>query len=381
MRNDCYVEIDTKQIRQNVKNIIKRYNDYKYYIAVVKGNAYGHGFKIVEDIVAAGANYLAVSTLEEGLEVRKYSDKPVMLLQPIALDDLTIASENNFDITISDIDYYKEVAKSDLKLTLQLKIDSGMNRLGLDDISDIDYLIEDVKKHPNLNLKGIFTHLATEGLLDKCWDDQVSEFERLTKNIDLNMIEMVHLFSSQSLVYHPKLSYANGVRVGILMFGIYPRPLTYHGFVGFLKKLKHANTKKKYHISKPNEDLSIDVKTAFKLKSDIIQIKKIKAGEGVGYGLIFRPEHDGYIAIAPIGYADGLNLDCTNLKVKINDSLYPIVGFLNMKMITVFVDDKVKVGDTVEVYGHDIRYSSSFTHITPHYLFTVVPERIKRIYL
>ena len=186
MRNDCYVEIDTKQIRQNVQNIIKRYNDYKYYIAVVKGNAYGHGFKIVEDIVDAGANYLAVSTLEEGLQVRKYSDKPIMLLQPIALEDLKIASENNFDITISDIDYYKEVAKSDLRLTLQLKIDSGMNRLGLDDISDIDYLVEDVKKHPNLNLKGIFTHLATEGLLDKCWDDQVSEFERLTKNIDLS---------------------------------------------------------------------------------------------------------------------------------------------------------------------------------------------------
>lgn len=380
MRNECYVEVDTKQIKTNVENIIKRYPGYQYFIAVVKGNAYGHGFGVIKPMIEAGANYFAVSTLEEALAVRSLCDLPIMLLQPIALEDLKIASDHKIDITVSDIDYYKEVAKMDLALSIQLKLETGMNRLGLDKIEDVDYVINDLKKHPNLYLKGIFTHLATEGLLDSCWDDQVKEFEHLTSNIDLTKIDMVHLYSTQSLVYHPKLSYANGFRVGILMFGICPRKRSYHGFVGMLKKLKHENTKKKYHISKPNDDFNVDVKTCFKLKSPVIQIRDVKAGEGVGYGLTYRFSKDAKIAVAPIGYMDGLNLNSNGLKVKINDKLYPIVGFMNMKMITILVDQDVKVNDEVEVYGHDIRYSSDYCRVTPHFLFTVVPERIKRIY-
>ena len=81
--NDSYVEIDTKQIGKNVENIIKKYNNYKYYIGVIKGNAYGHGFGIVKTIVDSGINYLAVSTLKEAIEVRNLIDIPILCLQPI----------------------------------------------------------------------------------------------------------------------------------------------------------------------------------------------------------------------------------------------------------------------------------------------------------
>ena len=91
MYRSTFVEIDNNKLKNNVKEIIKKYHKYKYYIGVVKANAYGHGDYIVNDLIASGINYLAVSSLEEAISIRKYNKEiPILCLEPINIKYLTI---------------------------------------------------------------------------------------------------------------------------------------------------------------------------------------------------------------------------------------------------------------------------------------------------
>ena len=197
--NDSYVEIDVNRIKTNVRNIITKYNDYKYYIGVVKGNAYGHGFEIVKELVKSGINYLAVSTLKEALEVRTLVDTPILCLQPIDINDLKIAENNNITITISSYKYYQELIKKKLNLKAHLKIDTGMNRLGINKKEEVEEIYNELIDNKNIKLEGIYTHLSTIGIIDKKWDSQVNKFFNLTSTIDLNKLEIVHIYSIQKI--------------------------------------------------------------------------------------------------------------------------------------------------------------------------------------
>ena len=378
--NNCYVEINTEIIKSNIENIIKKYDNYKYYIGVIKGNAYGHGMEIVKTMENAGINYFAVSTLEEGLEARKYTDCDMFCLQPIDIDELKEASKNNIAITISSYDYFEKIKDLGFKLKVHIKLDTGMNRLGIKNERELLEIYDYVNSNDNFELIGIYTHLATLGILDKKWDNQINTFVKLTKNIDLEQVPIVHIYSSNSLVIHPKLKIDNGVRIGILMYGIVPTPVHFNGFKGKLKKIKYRYLQKRFKISRTLSDYSVNVKPALKLISSVIEIKNVKKDEYVGYGLKYKTKEDCKIAVVPTGYMDGLSLKNTGRKVLINDKKYEIVGSVNMKMITVLVDDDVKVGDKVIVIGGNIKSVSSYTGVTPHVLMTSISKSIKRIY-
>ena len=377
---ECYIEIDTKILEENIKNIKNKYNDYKYYIGVIKGNGYGHGLEIAKYITKYGINYLAVSTLEEAVNVRKMVDTPILCLQPIELDELDIAEDNNITITVSSYDYYKELIKKDINIKVHLKIDSGMNRLGLNNIDEITEIYNYLIDNEHIKLEGIYTHLATLGIIDKKWDNQIEKFKYLTSEIDLNKIDIVHLYSTNSLVIHPKLEFANGVRIGILMYGMAPREINYNGIKGKIKKFRNNYIIKRDNISKTFDKYEISVKPCLKLISKVIEIKDVDANEYIGYGLKYKTENKSKIAIAPIGYADGLSLKNSGRYLTINDNKYKIVGSINMKMITILVDSSVKVNDKVIVIGEDARSICSYIGTTPQNLYTTLPSNIERIY-
>lgn len=378
--NDSYVEIDVNRIKTNVRNIITKYNDYKYYIGVVKGNAYGHGFEIVPELVKSGINYLAVSTLKEALEVRTLVDTPILCLQPIDINDLKIAENNNITITISSYKYYQELIKKKMNLKVHLKIDTGMNRLGINKKEEVEEIYNELISNKNIKLEGIYTHLSTIGIIDKKWDSQVNKFFNLTSNIDLTKLDIVHIYSSNSLVIHPKLGFCNGVRIGILMYGVGPRPINYDGIKGHLRKIKNERLRKKYKLSKILNDYDVGVEPGFELVSRIVEIKDVEKNEYIGYGLKYKTNKKCKIAIVPIGYADGLSLKNSGRNVLINDRPYKIVGSVNMKMLTVLVDNKVDLNDEVVVIGENIRYICNYTGVTPHNLLTMVPSSVPRVY-
>ena len=112
MYRQTYVKIDNNTLTSNVKEIIKYYPNYKYYIGVVKANAYGHGMYIVNDLIKGGVNYLATSSLEEAIAVREYNKNiPVLCLEPINLSFIEKVISHNITITIESLPYLKELIK------------------------------------------------------------------------------------------------------------------------------------------------------------------------------------------------------------------------------------------------------------------------------
>ena len=129
MYRNTFASIDCNTLEKNIKEITKMY-DYKYYFGIVKANAYGHGDYIVNSLIKGGVNYLAASSLEETLRIRKRNKNiPILCLEPISHKYLDICEKNNITITIPDIDYFKDINLK-LKLKAHIKIDCGMNRLG-----------------------------------------------------------------------------------------------------------------------------------------------------------------------------------------------------------------------------------------------------------
>lgn len=376
-----YVEINLDNIKYNVETIKEVYNDYEYYIGVVKGNAYGHGLGIIKTLIKAGINYLAVSSLEEALEIRKIEKNiPILILEPIHIEELDIAIKNNITITISNYDYFKKMKKIDIKdLKIHLKLNSGMNRLGLDKKEHVHEICLTFEK----NIEGIYSHLATLGIIDKTYDKQIEKFKELVSDIDLNRVKIVHLFRSTSLESHPKLEFCNGVRLGIIMYGYNQTFLKPNSFKNKMRLKKYAKIQKKENISITYKENKTELKPAYRLITEVIEIKEINKGDIVGYAGTYKANSKELIAVCPIGYSDGLSTNYQNKKVLINNNKYNIVGVISMGMITIKVDDKVKVGDEVILIGEEVTAKMTARHIreSVHTTLTQINDNVPRIYI
>lgn len=385
MYRKTFIEINLDNIIKNVKNIIKKYPDYKYYIGMVKSNAYGHGMYVINEMINNGINYLAVSNLEDALDIRRFNkDIPVLCVEPIELDSIDVAIKNNVTITIHDIDYFKKINDQiKKKIKVHIKIDTGMNRLGIKYKDEFNEIVKLIKENDNIYLEGLFTHFATPGVNDKFYDNQISQFKYITSDIDLSKIDIIHLSSSFIMLAHPKIEIANGVRCGTILFGydIAPKKLN-NSPKNILRKIRNSYLIKKYNISKTYENVDIDLKPAFKVKTNVIQIKKIKKHEKVGYGILYEAQKDEIIATLPIGYDDGIGINHENRYVLINNKKYKAVGEISMCMMSVLVDESVKVGDSVTIMGDSITLGmmSRLNNTSIHNTLVNIGKVLPRIY-
>lgn len=367
MYRKTYVEINLDNLYSNVNNIVKKYDYYKYYIGMVKSNAYGHGYYIVNTLIDAGINYLAVSSLDEAVEIRKYNkDIPVICTEIIDDDLIDIALDNNVTLTIDNLDYLKKIGSK--KCKIHLKLDTGMNRLGIKTREEFNNIYNYIKSNDNIYLEGIFTHFGTPGINDKQYDNQIESFKEITKDIDLKTIPIVHLSSSFGLIAHPRIDFENAVRVGTLIYG-YDISLHDYGksFRDKVKKFRDNYLIKKYNISPVIRNVKIDLKPAFKLKTNVMEIRNVKKGEVIGYGKV-PLEYDTKVAILPIGYDEGIGESNNNRYVLINNKKYKCVGPICMCMMFVAIDDSVKVHDEVTVMGDSLTlgYLSRLKNSTIH---------------
>lgn len=367
MYRNTYAQIDVGNLQNNVKEIVRKYPEYDYYFAVVKGNAYGHSDKICKYLIECGINYFAISSLEEAISLRRDGIKtPILCLEPIDLKYINECIENNVTITVHDYEYFKELQKIDIQkpLKVHIKIDTGLCRLGLYDKMQIKEVVEGLRKKQNIEVEGIFTHFATDGVYDVSWDNQYAKFQELTSEIDLMKIPIIHLGRSQTLLNHSKIPFANGIRLGIILYGYNttPKPLP-DDFINKLRKLKREWYKRKHHISKTITDVELKLKPAFSLYSEVMQVKQIKKGSFVGYGRIYEAAEDMYVAIIPIGYADGFNTRNKGRQVVINNKRYSLVGVINMGMIIAKVDENVHAGDKVTLIGEELTMKEAASYM------------------
>lgn len=379
MYRHTYLKIDNQILTNNVQKIVKKYDHYKYYIGVVKANAYGHGDYIVNDLIKGGINYLAVSSLEEAISIRKYNkDTPILVLEPISLDYLNEIQEHHITITIDSLEYTKNLLEKNIsnKINVHLKLDTGMNRLGIKEKDEVTKTVDMLKSSELINLEGIYTHLGTSGINDIYYDKSIKTFEDLTSDINLKEIPIVHLNRSITLVHHKTLSYETGVRLGIIMYGFNNSIKTPTG----LRKIKRDLLIKRLGISESILSNDLDLHTAASLYSEIISIRKVQKGEYVGYGANYIAKENIIVATIPIGYNDGINKSMKY--VSINDKLYELVGDICMDMVTVRIDESVKLYDKVEFFGNKISIKSvaTRTNSNAYHILTGITTRVPRLY-
>lgn len=386
MYRKTFMEVNIDNITSNVKNIIKKYNDYKYYIAMVKSNAYGHGMYIINDLIKSGINYFATSSLEEALNIRKYNKEiGILCVEKIELDSLDTAINNNITLTIHEIDYLKNIIKkTNKKIKVHIKIDTGMNRLGVNNKDEFNEIITLINNSKNILLEGLFTHFATPGTHDKFYDIQVSNFKNITSDIDLSKIPMIHLSSSFIVLSHPKIDFANSIRIGTILYGfdIAPKRLS-NSPKNILRKIRNNYLIKKYKISKTYDDVNIELKPALKLKTNIIQIKHIKKGDKVGYGIQYEAKKDEVIATIPIGYDDGIGINYINRYVVINNKKYPVIGEISMCMMSILIDESVSINDEVTILGDGITIGqiARLNNTSMHNTLVNIGKNLPRVYI
>lgn len=379
MYRKTFARIDGDILKNNIIEIKNKYANYKYYIGVVKNNAYHHGIYVVNALIAGGINYLAVSSLEEAIEIRKYNlDIPILCLEPIELEYVYDAINNNVTLTVEDLSYLEELTTYKLKdvVKIHLKVDSGMSRLGFTCAKNFNKAVQIINENKKLYLEGIYSHFATSGISDPHWDNQLEKFKIITKDINLNIIPIVHLGRSLTLVNHPKIGFCNGIRLGISMFG-FAQSISAGNF---LQEARRNMLIKKYNISETKRENNLNLKTAFSLYTRVMAVRKIKIGEFVGYNASYEAKEDMYVATLPVGYADGVTKDFKEVVIK--NKRYQILAD-TMDMIMVKVDKSIRIGDKVEIFGDNIKVKEVTKNlgINAYHLFNQISNRVPRVHL
>ena len=345
MIRQTYEEINLKALESNVKSIISQSSEYKYHIGVVKANCYGLGLKCIKSIIKGGANYLAVSSLEEALSIRKITKEKILILEPINPKYISLARKNNITLTISSLEYLNNV--KDQEFTCHIKINTGMNRLGINSKEEFDK-VYNIIMNSNITLEGIYTHIY-KASDSKCTNNQFKKFEYITSDIDLNTIPIVHIPNSETIFNYKKKPYINGCRMGIIMYGF-------------------------------SNDIKLN--SVFSLISKVIEIKHIHSGDTVGYDGKYTASGDESIAVLPIGYADGILRHNSGRNVYITGKEYKIVGNICMDMLFVKVDDNIKVNDEAYIIKDNdhINQIASYLDTINYEVMCSISDRVVREY-
>ena len=335
-----WIEIDVAAVGKNLEAFRSVVTPGTAVMAVVKANAYGHGIEVVAPVAAKHADWLGVNSLEEALTVRELGvDKPIAILGHTELDNLEYVASGQFRQVV----YREDVAAAlsnharDRRMTarVHLKVETGTHRQGID-LERLGGFVKEIQALPNLHIEGVYTHFANiEDTLDPAFAQfQIAEFRRalaIVKEAGANP-SWIHASATSGALLYPETGF-NMIRVGIGTYGIWPSRET--------------------QLASRERGRRISLTPALSWKTRIAQIKTIKPGEFVGYGLTYQASHPMKIAILPIGYYDGYDRKLSNSgRVLAGGQAVPVVGRVMMNMTAIDVTDvNVKPDDEVVLIG------------------------------
>ncbi|MBC6975038.1 alanine racemase [Bacillus sp. Xin] len=333
---DTIVEVNLDAVKYNVREFKKHVNDKNIaMMAAVKANAYGHGaVEVAKAAIEAGVNQLAVAFVDEGIELREAGiSVPILILGYTPVDAAKDAIKYDIMMTvyrIEDLKGINEIAKEmEKNAHIQVKIDTGMSRIGLQE-EEVTPFLEELKNMKHIKVEGVFTHYSTADEIDKTYTNmQTNLFEKAVTTAKEMGIHLPYIHSSNSAgsmeLNNP---FQNMVRVGIGIYGMYP--------------------------SKEVDRTVISLQPALSLKSRVAHIKHAKKNRGVSYGNTYVTTGEEWIATVPIGYADGYNRQLSNKGYAlINGVRVPVLGRVCMDQLMLDVTNAmpVHVGDEVVFYG------------------------------
>ncbi|HIK07539.1 MAG TPA: alanine racemase [Trichormus sp. M33_DOE_039] len=337
----AWVEIDLEALAHNVQQIKQFLSQRTQLMAVVKADAYGHGAVTVAQIaLQAGASWLGVATVPEGIQLREGGIKaPILILgathTPEQINAIahwqlqpTIGSPKQALIvsnTLENIQYGSPIP-------VHIKLDTGMSRLGTN-WQEAGEFVQLVDRLPHLQIASIYSHLATADSPEPTiMQQQHQRFEEAIAQIKALGIKIpsLHLANSAATLADPTLHY-DLVRVGLAVYGIYPARHLHH---------------------------TINLKPVLQLKARVTHVKTIAAGTGVSYGHQFIAPREMRLAVVGIGYADGVPRNLSNqMQVLIRGQRVQQIGAITMDqlMIDVSAIPDLQEGEVVTLLGEEGR--------------------------
>ena len=344
-------------------------------MAVVKANAYGHGaLPIVRALQKEGFTYFMVATLAEAMFLRKCGiESPILVAMPPLGANLPIYTQERFLVSASSDEVCKDIlayATTGNTLQVHVKLDTGMNRLGLSHESAYSF-IQKLTKYPSITLQGVWTHLATAGHTDTAFAKQQISLARSVVDQIHPFDGFFHVGNSSSLI-HPnrylRPTKNNMYRIGGALLGI---------------------------SAMPERAREVGLLPIMTLKSHVLAVKSVTAGETVSYGRKWTAAQDTRIAIVGAGYADGypgstLNMNTdVNIHVSIHGRNYPVVGSICMDMFMVDIgpvpaESPVCSGDDVILFGQggpDINAVARYARRKAYEISCSISQRVVRTYI
>ncbi len=370
--NRIYAKIDLDAARHNLNAVYKLIKPDTKVIAVIKTDGYGHGaIPIATELEPVEYLYgFAVATAEEALQLRRHGiQKPILILGYVFPEHYPQLIEQEIRLTVFTQEMAEQLAKDAQKLNkdvlIHIKIDTGMNRIGMQAKEESVKIIAQIASLPHIIPEGIFTHFARADEADKsAANEQLIQFEQMIRMTEAAGIHIPyrHCANSAGIIDLPQ-THMDLVRAGIILYGLWP--------------------------SEEVQKERIDLQPVLELLSHVAYVKQLEAGKSISYGGTYTTKKTQTIATIPAGYGDGYPRSLSNQGyVLIHGKKAPIVGRVCMDQFMVDVTDipQVKTGDKVVLVGKDGEEVITLETLAQlsgrfHYEFTCcLSKRIPRVY-
>ncbi|MCI0549465.1 MAG: alanine racemase [Anaerolineae bacterium] len=356
------LEVNLPQLRKNIEAIRAHVTPAKV-MAMVKANAYGHGVDGVAPFIEPIVDYFGVAILEEGIYLRELGiTKPILVAGGTLPEQIPEFIVHDLILTVSSpdllasVDAAAESAKK--KLIAHLKIDTGMERIGVH-YYEAESFLEQSLKCRNIEIEGIYTHLANSEERDLIHARlQLERFQNVLRFYEKRSLPtpIRHIANSGAVLQFPE-SHLDMVRPGLMLYGVYPVGVSH----------------------------TVEIEPALIWRSRVAYSKITRPGYPVSYGSLWQAEAETRIVTIPCGYADGYFRRMTNqAQVIVNGKKYPQVGRICMDQFMVNVGaDIAEVGDEVVLLGEGITaYDlAEWTGTNEYEVLTNINTRVPRVYL
>ncbi|MEX2336461.1 MAG: alanine racemase [Fulvivirga sp.] len=374
-----HIEISKAAYKHNIDFLKSFLNEGVKISSVVKGNAYGHSIDLFVPLAEEnGVDHFSVFSADEAYEVQKASksNSDIMIMGSVENEQLEWAIEQDISCYIFDLHRLRQAVafaeKTGKKAKIHIEVETGMHRTGFD-VNEWQEVAEILKANSNiLTFMGLCTHFAgAEEIANyyriKQQQQNFRRAKRYFKDFGLEP-QLIHTACSAATLRYPQ-SQGDMVRLGIVQYGFFP---TKEVLIHFLEK------------SKSKED---PLKRLLSWKSKVMDVKNIKTGDFVGYGTSFMAGNDMKIATIPVGYSQGFSRSLSNQgRVLINGHRVPVIGVVNMNMMTVDVThlDTVEKGDQVVLIGKQgdfeigVSSFSEFSNQINYEMLTRLPAEMPR---
>ena len=300
------ITVDLGAVRRNVRVLLDALRGAQLW-AVVKANAYAHGATdIAGAALGAGASALCVATVPEALALRRdFPTARIIVMGPALNREVGQARDAHLELVVSSDDVPPGVR-------VHVKLDTGMGRWGVSELLS-----------PPLEVVGLMSHLATADTDAAYAEWQIERFRAATT--PYTHLER-HIANSAGALRYPSAAF-DAARCGIAVLGLSP------------------------FGTDPAED---GLQPVLGWTSHVALCRLLGPGQSTGYGRRFVAEHDTWIGIVPVGYADGFRRDLTGTTVRVGGEPRQVVGTVSMDAFAVELDSEVPIGTPVVLIGHGV---------------------------